>query len=654
MSSSAAPPPGAADAPSTLRAYLARADHADVASMDEARFASWLAAEARARVLSDPGASLRAYARALRAHHAPTLDPLDASRATATDAYRAHPASARVERAERHLAHLRAAVVGIEAYLRTLDPAGPGGGENAEAKAARTRRKLDATRALVPAAEAEANAARDDAAPLLRDCRRTAEALASARDATGVALAERDAADAMRRAGARNVERGSGFEDVAAGVMRDAVEKAAGFGFGFGLAGAGVSAGGVSADESDADGGCSSSARLFLLRNVTLGSANFELDAVLVRATPEAGSREDGGASASGSVSDKASASSRNVFRRVVSDALAVFECKRGPDDIARGFEARQASLEWLAGGPGYDPDEWRNRRHPTGRFEGGAHFEKSRGETFAFAPGSFRRFKRDYACAETDRRFFVRGLWFVTRPVAMDGLDVKVRTKRASDEPPGFFFFPPLPVFVPLSRGGRIWDARASGPPGSGGMRAPFIVPPRSTRGTPRRARGEPHPPRSTFSRPTSKTSATTYESSSLSRPPPYETLTSSPPCAPSFVRFARLCWTPLATRSARLSSPRCARREGRTRPRLRRRRSSSGLFASRQAAPPSRRRFSPARANYARGFAGRSERRAIADPGPRERSWRCTSSTRGGGARSRSFSCAATRRRRARAQRA
>ena len=75
MSSSAAPPPGAADAPSTLRAYLARADHADVASMDEARFASWLAAEARARVLSDPGASLRAYARALRAHHAPTLDP---------------------------------------------------------------------------------------------------------------------------------------------------------------------------------------------------------------------------------------------------------------------------------------------------------------------------------------------------------------------------------------------------------------------------------------------------------------------------------------------------------------------------------------------------------------------------------------------------
>jgi hypothetical protein len=470
MSSSAAPPPGAADAPSTLRAYLARADHADVASMDEARFASWLAAEARARVLSDPGASLRAYARALRAHHAPTLDPLDASRAAATDAYRAHPASARVERAERHLAHLRAAVVGIEAYLRTLDPAGPGGGENAEAKAARTRRKLDATRALVPAAEAEANAARDDAAPLLRDCRRTAEALASARDATGVALAERDAADAMRRAGARNVERGSGFEDVAAGVMRDAVEKAAGVGFGFGLAGAGVSAGGVSADESDADGGCSSSARLFLLRNVTLGSANFELDAVLVRATPEAGSREDGGASASGSVSDKASASSRNVFRRVVSDALAVFECKRGPDDIARGFEARQASLEWLAGGPGYDPDEWRNRRHPTGRFEGGAHFEKSRGETFAFAPGSFRRFKRDYACAETDRRFFVRGLWFVTRPVAMDGLDVKVRTKRASDEPPVFFFFFPSPPGFRPSLARRTYLGRAS--VGSSGIR--------------------------------------------------------------------------------------------------------------------------------------------------------------------------------------
>jgi hypothetical protein len=122
------------------------------------------------------------------------------------------------------------------------------------------------------------------------------------------------------------------------------------------------------------------------------------------------------------------------------------------------------ASLEWLAGGPGYDPDEWRNRRHPAGRFggvEGGAHFEKSRGETFAFAPGSFRRFARDYACAETDRRFFVRGLWFVTRPVAMDGLDVKVRTKRASDEPPVFFFFFLPSRFSSLSRAADVSGTR-------------------------------------------------------------------------------------------------------------------------------------------------------------------------------------------------
>ena len=62
-------------------------------------------------------------------------------------------------------------------------------------------------------------------------------------------------------------------------------------------------------------------------------------------------------------------------------------------------------------------------------------------------------------------------------------------------------------------------------------------------------------------------------------------------------------------------------------------------------------RRATSRPRERYARGFAGRSERRAIADPGPRE-SWRCTSSTRGAGARSRSFSCAATRRRRASAE--
>ena len=207
-----------------------------------ARFASWLAAEARARVLSDPGASLRARARALRAHHAPTLDPLDASRHR-DGRVRAHPASARVERAERHLAHLRAAVVGIEAYLRTLDPAGPGGGEGCRSQSrSDARRKLDATRALVPA-ERRRWRMRRGTTPRRSFATVDEPPKRSPRRATRRAWRSRNATRRTRCA-ARGGERREERPRTSRRGDERRRQKAAGVGFGFGLAGAGVSAGG--------------------------------------------------------------------------------------------------------------------------------------------------------------------------------------------------------------------------------------------------------------------------------------------------------------------------------------------------------------------------------------------------------------------------
>jgi hypothetical protein len=58
-------------------------------------------------------------------------------------------------------------------------------------------------------------------------------------------------------------------------------------------------------------------------------------------------------------------------------EVLAVFECKRNPDDAHRGFLRRRADLLWLAGDEtknAYDPKRYANKHHPTGHFTRGYH----------------------------------------------------------------------------------------------------------------------------------------------------------------------------------------------------------------------------------------------------------------------------------------
>ena len=167
-------------------------------------------------------------------------------------------------------------------------------------------------------------------------------------------------------------------------------------------------------------------------------------------------------------------------------EVLAVFECKRNPDDARRGFLRRRADLGWLAGESprdasddgdddgsarrGYDPKRYVNRNHPTGHFVFGYHPVRRMERVFltpvagsdrvsdvidadgdeteetrdandggwpsrrrnwsenrlVVTKASFRRFADGFANGGAG--FYFPRLCLVTRPRAMCGLDTKVR----------------------------------------------------------------------------------------------------------------------------------------------------------------------------------------------------------------------------------
>ena len=56
---------------------------------------------------------------------------------------------------------------------------------------------------------------------------------------------------------------------------------------------------------------------------------------------------------------------------------LAVFECKRNPDDCASGYVKRVGDLHWLSGGATtrvYDREQYVNKNYPSGHFTVGYH----------------------------------------------------------------------------------------------------------------------------------------------------------------------------------------------------------------------------------------------------------------------------------------
>ena len=390
-------PDASADA-SSLRAYLAKDTHARVSHLSADEFTSWLERETLDRLHRDRQAALRARADATRIFHRDTLFPLEAAVAAADAAFDASEDRARISAAEKALVRAHAAVEGITAHLAREDAAsepgkGPGGlagaGDEMEKKnetatvakkRAATVARLDAARASLPglcsALEASVSASRPYRA---REAARAA--LRDARARTGLAAAEREAVSAEKSAGAESGALGAAFEEVGlravARLIREGKLEVPGM-----------------RDEPRGSGNDA----LFMLRNVSLGMGHGEIDGALVRVrdaarafSPSPSRRRatnapPGRAQTAAervSAAERASSSAQKQPKQTQAppvEVLAVFECKRNPDDARRGFLRRRADLFWLAGATEnkndsgdarflYDPKRYVNKHHPTGHF---------------------------------------------------------------------------------------------------------------------------------------------------------------------------------------------------------------------------------------------------------------------------------------------
>ena len=458
-----------------LRAYLAWDGHARAAHMDPDAFARWLEREVLQYMTANRASLLRARADGVRRLHAPTLDPLAHALERAEAEYRGSAEGARIERATHAVAQRRAAVAGIRSFLES-DPATL----ELAAKRAAASDKLERAIAALPPAELELEDA-VASSPLWRDVERARDALRAECNRTGLASADEDARRASTANGNSLVAKGDDYEKTCADVVADA--------FLSGVAIGGADGGADWGADGDADG----DADVLLLRNVTLGLHSGELDCVLVRvnrsetesafvdAIPQDGdgttgrrtlARRGRTATTTAAAGDYDDDDEKNrARRRPAVEVLAVFEFKRNPDDVARGFHSRQTTLAWLAGDEAsYDPREWANRRHPSGHFRRGYHPMKlarwvrgggggdgagtKDGKVVVLTRDSFRGFRRTRRDAEGRGGFYLDGVWLVTRPRTMCGLDAKV--SGSSLLLARFFWFSSLSLgFVPGSDSG-------------------------------------------------------------------------------------------------------------------------------------------------------------------------------------------------------
>ena len=502
--SGGAPLPGpeaSADAAS-LRAYIARDTHARVSRLSADEFTSWLERETLERLHRDRPAALRARADATRRFHRRTLFPLEAAVAAADAAFDASDDRTRIYAAEKALAQARAAIEGITAHLAREDAVsepgkGPGGldcrgrggaGDEtektvAEKKRAATVARLDAARASLPGLRSTLEASKNNSR-LYRDREAARAALFDERARTGLDASERDAASAEKNAGFESGELGVAFEETGMHAVARLIRQGR------------FEVPGMFEDRSETD-----QDELFILRNVSLGMAFGEIDGALVRvrdaraayaSSPFQGKKKTVSSSEHlSTVSLKKKEETTSSYPPPV-EVLAVFECKRNPDDARRGFLRRRADLLWLAGDEtknAYDPKRYANKHHPTGHFTFGYHpvrrmepvmrvdsFGERRDEVLGAADdseetkrvgpvevaekkregsapegalvvtkASFRRFADGSGGEETNSRwFYFPRLCLVTRPRAMCGLDTKVRVFAFGDSATffGFCFF--------------------------------------------------------------------------------------------------------------------------------------------------------------------------------------------------------------------
>lgn len=146
---------------------------------------------------------------------------------------------------------------------------------------------------------------------------------------------------------------------------------------------------------------------LRVLHGVTLGAARTEFDQVIIRLPERAGEPVE---------------------------LLGIVEAKRNINDLAHGFRLRQENLAWFTGTTAkYDPPLYRTRQFPTGHFDRAA-VHHQEGETYVFAPVSFRHFRPGPA-----RGLLLDRLWFITRAGTLWGVSAealsRITYRIATDE---------------------------------------------------------------------------------------------------------------------------------------------------------------------------------------------------------------------------
>ncbi len=298
-----------------------------------------------ARWRADPVFAQRVRVRDLR-RSAPELRRLEREHRRAAAADKASPLAPRLAALDRDLHAVAKAIAGLTAALETAEP------EDHPRLSA--KRDEFASRRLALSDEREGLIR---SSPERQALLRIEAELRRLRAAVGLDPEEARLKELLARKGRGSGRSGGSFEQLALELTRCLIVPD------------------LSAEAGGGEG-------IRVLQRVRLGAADVELDQVIVR-------EADG--------------------RGVAVEVLAVVEVKRNVNDLGHGFRRRQADLAWLTGETGADdPAGHRTRRFPSGRFDRAA-VHRQDGEEFAFAPGSFRRFRRDPGCdAFLDRLYFV------------------------------------------------------------------------------------------------------------------------------------------------------------------------------------------------------------------------------------------------------
>ena len=499
-----------------LRHYLSWDFHIAVTSFTPEELAAWLEEETLAYMCHSNAALLRVRAESIRRLHSHRIDPLVLASELAGAALDASEDGARIKDATASVSHVRAAIAGMESFR-----SGASSGPEMRRKQNAVVPKLEAMRASLPRAESELSDA-TSSSELWCQCEWARAALAVARDETGLTMAESSACSASTTVGRALVTKGSNYERVCLATIRQMLENDALIDNWRPL---------------DNDGG------VVMLHNVTLGAHTGEIDCMVVRinnpdeAFIDCAPQDGDGINRRGQPSDEeakkvkaalalAVGEKNTTAAAAVCDAtdktllpavevLMVMEFKRNANDLPRSFHSKQAMLGWLSGLQ-YDPDDWRNKRHPSGHFARGYHHMKGRfmwvagegrcgeeieedwcgvqakqreeerleggevqvksekGEEISSPLGpATRRTKRLTRSQANERRersliltpesfhryrrdettgFLLDGCWLVTRQKPLSGLDAKVREKR-----------PPPPLLCPfaLSQHRFYWIGR-------------------------------------------------------------------------------------------------------------------------------------------------------------------------------------------------